>query len=69
MPLLIFAACANKTKTETKSEEQITTATETGVQLTDAQMKNAGVETGKLEMKNISSVLKVNGGWMYLLKI
>ena len=31
------------------------------MQLTDAQMKSAGVETGKLEMKKISSVLKVNG--------
>ncbi|MCH5687409.1 hypothetical protein LWM68_25980 [Niabella sp. W65] len=31
------------------------------VVLTDAQLKNAGIVTGKLETKNISSILKVNG--------
>jgi membrane fusion protein, heavy metal efflux system len=36
-------------------------ADENRVQLTDAQMKNAGIETGKLEKKNISSILKLNG--------
>lgn len=47
-----------KTETEVKSEAS---STETMVQLTDAQMKNAGIVIGKPELKNISSVLKVNG--------
>ena len=55
---LFLASCgSNKTeekKTETKTEETVVT-------LTDAQLKNAGITTGKLEQKSISSVLKVNG--------
>lgn len=31
------------------------------VTLTDAQLKNAGIVTGKLELKSISSILRVNG--------
>lgn len=31
------------------------------VTLTDAQVKHAGIEAGKMEMKDISSVLKLNG--------
>lgn len=59
----IYACNGNKeaevqTQTEVKSEAA---PSETSVQLTDAQMKNAGIVTGKPELKNISSVLKVNG--------
>ncbi len=34
---------------------------ENSVELTEAQMKNAGIEFGKLERKNISGTIKVNG--------
>jgi cobalt-zinc-cadmium efflux system membrane fusion protein len=53
-----LAACNNKPETETKTEE---TADETTVVLTDAQLKNAEIKTGKIEKRNISSLLKVNG--------
>src|SRR5215208_4570341 len=57
---LVVIACGDTKKTEIKTEEKETT-TETTVQLTDDQMKNAGIATGRLELKNISSVLKVSG--------
>jgi cobalt-zinc-cadmium efflux system membrane fusion protein len=34
---------------------------ENTVELTDAQLKNSEIETGKIEFRNISSLLKVNG--------
>ena len=49
-------------KSETKKEE--TTATPTAdniVTLTDAQIKNAGIETGKINQQQISATIKVNG--------
>lgn len=49
------AAETSEAKTEVKA------ITETTVTLTDAQMKNADVATGKLEYKNISTILKVSG--------
>jgi len=58
--ILIAAGCNGDKKAEVKTEETVT-ATETTVQLTDDQMKNAGIATGKLELKNISAVLKVSG--------
>lgn len=51
-------ACGSKTNTEQKSS---ITATEAIVELTDAQLKNSNIETGKLEEKSISSILKLNG--------
>ena len=49
-------------KSETKTEEKITATTaENIVTLTDAQIKNAGIITGKIEQQNISSTIKVNG--------
>jgi cobalt-zinc-cadmium efflux system membrane fusion protein len=36
-------------------------AIENTTTLTDAQIKNAGIETGKIEQKQISSLLKLNG--------
>ena len=49
-------------KSETKTEEKATAATaENIVTLTDAQIKNAGIVTGKIEQQNISSTIKVNG--------
>lgn len=56
--LLLFFSCNNNQNTEQPAQEQLN---ENSVTLTDAQYKNAGLETGKLETKTISSVLKLNG--------
>jgi membrane fusion protein, heavy metal efflux system len=55
--IILFASCSSKTE-EAKPEVQ---TNENIVTLTDAQLKNAGIQTGKLEQQAISSVLKVNG--------
>lgn len=54
----ILTSCGNK-KTETTATEE--TPSETIVELTDAQLKNSEITTGKIEERNISSLLKVNG--------
>ena len=56
--LFLLSSCGNN-----KSEEETTeTATvENTTTLTDAQIKNAGIETGKIEKKEISATLKLNG--------
>ena len=51
---LLLTACGGKKAAEEKSETQ---TNETIVTLTDAQLKNAGIQTGKLEQKTISTVL------------
>ena len=56
--LFFLYSCGNK-KTENETEE--TPAIENTTTLTDAQIKNAGIETGKIEQKEISSLLKLNG--------
>ncbi len=53
-----FFACKNKI---TNSDTANTLAVETAVTLTDAQFKNAKVETTSLLAKNMASVLKLNG--------
>jgi membrane fusion protein, heavy metal efflux system len=56
--IILFAACGGKKKVE----EAVTNVTnENIVTLTDAQLKNAAIITGKIEEKEISSILKVNG--------
>jgi len=55
--VLLFA-CGNK---KTIAEEAIAESSETIVTLTDAQLKNAGIATGKMEQQQISSILKLNG--------
>ncbi|MBI4930535.1 MAG: efflux RND transporter periplasmic adaptor subunit [Bacteroidetes bacterium] len=58
---ILFAtltACNNNEQTKNKTEA---TVNENMVQLTEVQLKNASIATGKLEQKNISSILKVNG--------
>lgn len=55
---LLLAACGGSNKEEQKTEIK---TVENVVALTDAQLKNAGVQTGKIEQKSISSILKVNG--------
>lgn len=56
--LLLISSCKNKTGAEQKAE---TTESANTVELTDAQLKNSTIETGKVEQKSISSLLKVNG--------
>jgi membrane fusion protein, heavy metal efflux system len=51
---------SNKTEIKTETVEA-NAVDENTVQLTDEQARNAGVEIGKLEYKNISSTLKVSG--------
>ncbi len=49
-------------KSENKTEEKTTIPTaENIVTLTDAQIKNAGIETGKLDQQQISATIKVSG--------
>lgn len=55
--LVLFYSCGDKKEPKT----QPAAANETTVHLTDAQLKNANISTGKPEQKNISSVLKVSG--------
>jgi len=52
-----LTACNNK-KAEDKTEAP---AAENAVELTEAQLKNSKIETGKIEKRSISSLLKVNG--------
>jgi len=54
--LLIFA-CGAKTEETNTNKESI----ENSVTLTDVQLKSAALTFGKLELKNISSSIKVNG--------
>src|SRR5213079_3318557 len=56
----LLVACNSGAKPK-EVEKPKTTANEKMVQLTDAQMKNAGIEMGKLEKKDISEILKLNG--------
>ena len=59
---LSFASCNKEKETETGTEAKTETAvSQNVVQMTDAQLKNAGIATGKLENKSISSVLKLSG--------
>src|SRR4051794_17000954 len=67
MLLLITAlySCSGKqdAKKEDGSSQPATTPKSTGnmVYLSDAQIKNAGIETGNPEMRTMQSILKVNG--------
>ncbi|CAN5362941.1 efflux RND transporter periplasmic adaptor subunit [soil metagenome] len=64
---VILIACGdNKTQTSATEAEQTTatdtlTATTEEVSLTADQYKVAAIELGKVEMRNLSSVIKVNG--------
>ena len=54
----IFISCRNK---QTENQPISNPQNDNTVALTDAQLKNAGIETGKLEQIPISSKLKVSG--------
>lgn len=55
---VILTSCGNK---QSENEAKVENPTENAVELTDAQLKNAKIETGKIEQRAISSLLKVNG--------
>lgn len=62
--MLLTSCGGNKTegnKEEKSAQVQETKAPANTVTLTEAQVKNAGIATGKLEQKTVSSVLKVSG--------
>lgn len=52
-----LSACGNTQAVSTTDEA----VNEKTVELTDAQLKNTEIQTGKIEQRNISSLLKVNG--------
>jgi len=57
LPLVFLVACGTKKKEEAKVIAPVLNL----VKLSDAQIKNAGIVTGKMEQKEISSILRVNG--------
>jgi cobalt-zinc-cadmium efflux system membrane fusion protein len=54
---IFIVSCGSKTVEETPSE----TVENTVVTLTDEQLKNAGIVTGKTEIRNMSTLIKLNG--------
>lgn len=54
----LFTAC---NESVSDSAEITTKGVETGLTLTEAQAKSAGIELGKLEKRSISKLLKLNG--------
>lgn len=54
----LFTSCENKKNKEEKTDKKAIGNTTT---LNDAQIKNAGIQTGKIEQKEISSTIKLNG--------
>lgn len=58
--ILLLAACGQK-KNEAGIAETAAQTDEMEVTLTPAQLKNAGIALGKMEQREISSILKVNG--------
>jgi membrane fusion protein, heavy metal efflux system len=56
--IYLFMGCKSKTNSEKKV---VAPSADKIVTLTDAQIINAGIVTGKIEQQNISSTIKVNG--------
>lgn len=56
--IVIIAACGSDSSQQSESVKHVERTT---VHFTDAQYKNAGIQTGKFEKKQISSVVKANG--------
>lgn len=54
----VFTSCGSKQNTTEATEEILN---ENTVELTNAQLKNSEIQTGKIEQRSISSLLKVNG--------
>ncbi len=57
---LLFSGCNNRSEV-TETEDLHHKEVENVVELTPAQYKVAGIELGRLERKNLGSVIKVNG--------
>lgn len=57
--LFVVVGCGNKTTSE--PEVTAETGSETEITLTPAQFKNANLELGKVELKKMATVLKLNG--------
>ncbi len=56
--IILSSSCGTKTaKTETEAAEQVNNV----VQLSEAQFKNAGIRTGLVESREISTILRLNG--------
>jgi membrane fusion protein, heavy metal efflux system len=56
--LLLSASCSSSTEKAVEAEAPVD---ENAVTLTDAQTKNAGIETGTVQAQNLNAILKVNG--------
>ncbi len=56
--LLLLAACGEKKQSEAPATQNLS---ENTISLTDVQMKNAGIATAKMEIREMSSILKLNG--------
>lgn len=56
-----MAACGSKVSEEATPEEEHTEQESNTVELTQAQVDNAGIELGQVERKQISGIIKVNG--------
>lgn len=57
LSIVLFSSCGNKTEEQTTTQETI----ETTVVLSDAQYKSANIQIGKLEKREISTTLQLNG--------
>ena len=57
MAMLFTAACSSKKEAATEDKEAVLADQ---VQLTDVQLKNAGIETGKAIRQPLNTVLKVD---------
>lgn len=57
--LIVFTACGSK-KNQDKASEKVP-ALENVATLSDAQLQSVKIELGKLERRNISTIIKVNG--------
>lgn len=56
--IVFFISCGSADTNEVERMEQ---QSSNRITLTDVQYKNAGIDTGRLEMRTISAVVKVNG--------
>ena len=56
--IILLTACAQNKNTEAAPAN---VSDEINVSLSSVQLKNAGIETGKMEQREVSSLLKVNG--------
>ena len=58
LAIVILTSCGNQ---QSEKEASVESPIHNVVELTDAQLKNSKIETGKIEQKAISSILKLNG--------